>query len=74
MCDLLAKKHTLLFDQSKIECKGMGGGQEGKEKRNNNNSSHLLSTYYVSGTVLSTLLALTDLILKKSRMETRIGS
>ena len=74
MWDLLAKEHTLLFDQGKIECKGMGGLQEDKEKRNDSNSSCLLSTYCVPGTVLSTLVASTDLILKKRRMETQIGS
>ena len=44
-------------------------GKEEGEKRNTSNSSRLLRTYYVLGTVLTTLLVFTDLIIKRIRLE-----
>lgn len=48
--------------------------KEGEKKRNSSSSLHLLSTYYVPSSVLSISLLLTDLILRKIRLEMQIES
>lgn len=51
----------------------LGRGEDGEEKRSNSNNPHLLRTYSVPDTVLSTLRALTDFILRKKKEETQFG-
>lgn len=55
------------------EGRGRREGKGRRRKRNTSNSSQLLSTYYMLGAVLSTLLVFTDLIVRSIRLEIQIG-